>query len=783
MSFLFCGMKGYIVYSTYDIRDGKTIVCLYGRLENGNSFVAVFPFQPYFYIREKDEKKVSVYLKKYKVEKSDFFNFEGNRVVKVSSESHIELNKLHEHMKKMVETYEADIKPHNKFIIENDIFGGIELDGDYEPSERVDRVYNGSKISALKEEYVPKLKIVSLDIEADDKIICIGLYSEGYKRNFMRTKQNIKNVISCNSEEEIIIKFREEMIKIDPDIITGWNVIDFDLVYLKNKFAEYKLPFDFARSNENIKLRIESEFFRSSSADIVGRQVLDAMNLIKDPFIKEAPMIKKAEFDSYSLEDVSQALLKRGKLIKGSGKLRHEELYSLFEKNNLESHQKIVDYNLLDCELAYDILDKVKIIDLALERSQLTGMSLDRLTSSIGAFDSLYIREAHKRKLVSPTTHYSKKEEKIKGGYVQQAVSGIYHNVLVLDFKSLYPSIIRTFNIDPSSFLKKRENNAIESPNGAYFKNGEGILPEIIKRLHQAREKAKKEKRELSSYAIKVIMNSFFGVLASPNCRYFNMDVANSITHFGQYIIKLTAEEIKKKGYDVIYSDTDSIFLHVKNEKDNPGKIGLEMESHINEFYKKMIKAKYKRESFLELQFDKHFLSLMIPSLRGEDRGAKKRYAGLVEKDGKESVEIVGLEAIRGDWTESAREFQRELLDKVFHKEEVAEFIRKYVKKLQEGKLDSKLVYRKSIRKNLAEYTKTTPPHVKAARKMDKLEGNVIEYYITLDGPEPIQKIKHKIDYEHYIEKQIKPIANQILSLFGKNFDDLIKSSKQTKLF
>ena len=207
------------------------------------------------------------------------------------------------------------------------------------------------------------------------------------------------------------------------------------------------------------------------------------------------------------------------------------------------------------------------------------------------------------------------------------------------------------------------------------------------------------------------------------------------------------------------------------------------MESHINEFYKKMIKAKYKRESFLELQFDKHFLSLMIPSLRGEDRGAKKRYAGLVEKDGKESVEIVGLEAIRGDWTESAREFQRELLDKVFHKEEVAEFIRKYVKKLQEGKLDSKLVYRKSIRKNLAEYTKTTPPHVKAARKMDKLEGNVIEYYITLDGPEPIQKIKHKIDYEHYIEKQIKPIANQILSLFGKNFDDLIKSSKQTKLF
>src|SRR3989344_5854485 len=193
MSSLFCGMKGYIVYSTYDLRDGKTIVCLYGRLENGNSFVAVLPFEPYFYIKEKDEKKISIYLKKYKVEKTKLSNFNGEKVIKIASESHIELNKLHEHIKKLVDTYEADIKPHNKFIIENDIFGGIELEGDYETSERVDRVYISPKISALKAKYLPKLKVVSLDIESDDKIICIGLYSEGYKKNFMRTKQDRKS--------------------------------------------------------------------------------------------------------------------------------------------------------------------------------------------------------------------------------------------------------------------------------------------------------------------------------------------------------------------------------------------------------------------------------------------------------------------------------------------------------------------------------------------------------------------------------------------------------------
>src|SRR4030042_4353699 len=147
-------------------------------------------------------------------------------------------------------------------------------------------------------------------------------------------------------------------------------------------------------------------------------------------------------------------------------------------------------------------------------------MPLERITSSIAAFDSLYIREARKRKLVSPSTHYGNKEERLKGGYVFSSGSGIFNNVIVFDFKSLYPSILCTFNIDPASHIEKedkKEKNAIESPNHEFFRNDEGILPYIIKKLHIAREKTKKEKRELASYAIKTTMNSFWGVLASPN--------------------------------------------------------------------------------------------------------------------------------------------------------------------------------------------------------------------------------------------------------------------------
>ena len=784
-------MKGFIVYADYISEEEHTLVRLFGRLENNQSFVALFHSKPYFYIKTEQLSKAKKLLEKFKTEETSLTTFKEEKVTKISNENHTELNKLSSALHELkIETFESDIKPHIRFIIDNHLSGSINLDGDYIAAEKLDRVYRNPKISPLKDEFKPKLKVISIDIETSKSgnLYCLGLYGENYQKNFMITDKKLKDAVSCKSEEECLEKFREEITKLDPDIITGWNFIDFDLAKLQEMFKKNKIPFDFGRTNDSIRLRIESNFFRTSTADITGRQALDAMKMIQDPFIKEAPSIKKADFESYKLEDVSQVLLKKGKLIVRED--RHEEIEDLYKTNSLVSLQKLVDYNLMDCQLAYEILEKTNMIDLAIERSQLTGLPIDRLTASIAAFDSLYIREANKRGLVSPATIYEEKGERIKGGYVFSSQSGIYHNVLIFDFKSLYPSIIKTFNIDPSSFLEHKEKGSIESPNKAYFKNTQGILPDIIAKLHLAREKAKKEKRELSSYAIKIIMNSFFGVLASPNCRYFNLDMANAITHFGQMIIKLTAEEIEKKfKLKVIYSDTDSVFIETNLPKDKANKLGEEIQNYVNNFYKKYTKDNYNRDSYLELEFEKQYLSLMIPQLRmkakegEEEKAAKKRYAGLLEIHGKEELEITGLEAIRGDWTEAAQDFQKEILMKVFHKEEITSFIKSYIKKIESGSLDSKLIYRKSIRKNLDEYTKMTPPHVKAARQLDHLDSNVIEYLITTEGPEPIQKLKHKIDYIHYIEKQIKPIANQILILFGKDFDEIFQKGKQTKLF
>ena len=775
--------KGYIVDITHKTFNEKTFIQIFGRLENKKSFALVKEITPYFFIEESNLSKIKKLLKNYKIEKTNLTNFLGNSVLKISANNQPDLTKLSKIIhKKKIDTYEADINPSNRFLIDNNLFGFLEITGESEPSERVDFFFQNPEISTTKSKI--NLKVLSLDIESDKSLgnlFCVGLYSENYKKNFMISKDIVQGAVYCKNEAELLSKLKQEIINFDPDIITGWNVIDFDFAYLKKKYEEHRIPFDIGRTSEVSRIKIENNFFRSSTAKISGRQVLDGLNLIRDPFIKEAPSIKQKKFKSYTLENVSRQILKSGKLIKG--KQRHDEIEKLFHSNK----KKLVEYNIQDCVLAYDILEKTKIIDLAIERSSLTGLPLNKLTASISAFDSLYIREARKINLVSPTTHFTKKEKRITGGFVMSPKPGIYHNLLVLDFKSLYPSIIKTFNIDPSSFLEKPKNkkNLIESPNKAYFKNQEGILPKIIETLHVAREKAKKEKRELSSYAIKIIMNSFFGVLASPNCRYFSLKIANAITHFGQELIQLTAKEIEKEfpKTKVIYSDTDSVFVISNLKKEKANLLGSKIEKYINKFYDNYVEKNYKRKSFLELEFEKQYLSFLMPKVRGSELGSKKRYAGLIEKNGKEELQIVGLEAIRGDWTDIAKEFQIELLNKIFHKENPSTFIRNYVKKINSGSLDKKLIYRKSLRKPLADYIKTTPPHVKAARLLPKLESNIIEYIITSNGPEPIQNKKHKLNYEHYIKKQIEPIANSILFFFDKTLDEILKSSKQTKLF
>jgi len=248
----------------------------------------------------------------------------------------------------------------------------------------------------------------------------------------------------------------------------------------------------------------------------------------------------------------------------------------------------------------------------------------------------------------------------------------------------------------------------------------------------------------------------------------------------------MTGDKVEELGHEVIYGDTDSIFVKLKTSSDDVAgsveRIGKELESYINKFYTAYVLKNYQRESKLELEFEKTYKKFFMPHVRGSEAGAKKRYAGIIEKDGKDDLQFVGLEYVRSDWTKAAKFFQKELLLKVFDGAEVNGFVKEFVGNLESGKYDEMLKYRKWIRKNVAEYTKTTPPHIKAARKIGKTGTGLIEYYYTIDGPEAAEALKHKINYDHYIEKQIKPIADSILVFLNTSFDDITKG-KQKSLF
>ncbi len=773
-------MKAFIIYPTYRIIDGKAFVYLFGRLENGESFLTINEFRPYFYIRTKDRKNLPKIETEviYDVEDSDMKNFYGSRLSKVILKIPAEVPRLREDFHKNdIFTYEADIRFVYRFMIDKGIKGSMDVEGEFKKGNYVNRIYEEPKISPVF--FKPELRTLAIDIETSmnaKDLYAISLYSKDFAKVLMVCSKKIKNAECFEDVKTLLERFKEIIYNYDPDIITGWNLVDFDLKVLKEKFEEHKIIFNLGRADWPGTIRLNKSFFRDSTADLPGRVVLDAMTLLRISFIR---------LRDYKLQTAAEEILGESKLDVFEDIDKGSEIERLFR----EEPQKLADYNLKDSKLVMDILERKGIIDMTIERSLLTGMQMDRVKASIASLDSLYLRESKKKGYACKTSEFKERTSRITGGYVKDSVPGIYDYISVLDFKSLYPSIMRTFNIDPLSFITKelhkkyKEKDVIAAPNGAWFKKEYGILPQILQNLWEQRDKAKKEDNSEKSYAIKITMNSFFGVLANPTCRFYSLEMANAITHFARFIIKTSAEITEKKGHRVIYGDTDSIFVETKADSLEKAKnISMEVQNLVNEHWRKYTKDRG-LDNFLELQFEKIFIRFMMPRIRGTEKGAKKRYAGLLKKDGKEKIDFTGLEFVRRDWTDLAKKFQMELLDLIFHKKEVVDYIKKFVDDLKKGKYDDLLVYRKAIRKDLDKYVKTTPPHVKAAKKLDKVTSSIIAYVLTTDGPEPVQKIKHSLDYDHYIGKQIKPIADSVLVFYDQKFNDVLKDSRQTSLF
>ncbi len=579
-------------------------------------------------------------------------------------------------------------------------------------------------------------------------------------------------------EKSLLQAFISWFTLFDPDLIVGWNVIDFDFRLL-NKRAEYhKLKLNIGRGQKNAYFR-QSESSQQAFISIPGRVVLDGIATLKTATY---------QFRSWSLESVSQTLL-------GEGKKIHNVHDRMAEINHLFRHDKIAlaKYNLQDCHLVNRIFAHTHLIDFMIQRSKLTGVELDRMGGSVAAFTNLYLPTLHRAGYVAPNLA-PEQWTASPGGYVMDSVPGLYDSVLVLDFKSLYPSIIRTFLIDPMGLIEglkqgtgKASDQAVDGFVGGQFHRTRHILPHIIEQLWQARDEAKRQHDQPMSQAIKIIMNSFYGVLGSSGCRFFDARLASSITMRGHEIMKQTRALFEQRGHTVIYGDTDSIFVSVNNRLSQQAadSEGQELARYTNAWWRKHLAKKYKLDSCLEIEYETHYKKFLMPTIRGAETGSKKRYAGLIGEGKNEKIVFKGLESVRTDWTPLSQHFQQALYQLVFHGEDPRPFIQNYVDATLRGEYDQDLIYQKRLRRRLKDYQKNIPPQVRAAQLADEMNTRLgrplqyqnrgdIEYVITVNGPEPHEYQQSPFDYQHYIDKQLKPVAEAILPFIGLDFEQVI---------
>jgi DNA polymerase-2 len=514
--------------------------------------------------------------------------------------------------------------------------------------------------------------------------------------------------MGVKTEREALEAFCQAVARFDPDVLTGWNVIDFDLSVLARIAARVRHPLSLGRGPGNLRLRPAEGYFGSGQASLPGRLVLDGMDLVRGAFLR---------FDDMSLDAVSRDVLGEGKALEGEVSDRAGEIMARY-RSDLKG---FAFYARTDARLVLDVVERLKLVDLAMVRSQLTGMTPDRVAASIASFDFLYLSELGKRGVVAPSvgSSDSRVHAAQAGGHVFEPVTGVHENVWVFDFKSLYPSLMRTFNIDPFGYVGPdvEDPDCIRLVNGAGFRRERAILPGMLDSLFPRREAAKAAGDGVASQAIKILMNSFYGVLGTPACRFHNPDIANAITGQGRHFLQWTRDWFEGQGFPVLYGDTDSVFVGSgTSDPDEAAAAGRRLADEMTAAVADYIRSTWNVESRMELEFEKLYVKLFLPSVRHGAGGARKRYAGLKAGDPPEKVEFVGMEVVRRDWTELAKDVQREL-------------------------------------------------------------------YVRLFSGEKVDASEEPPDREHYVEKQVRPVAEPVLAALGLDFARVIGDDRQMGLF
>jgi DNA polymerase II len=809
--------RGFILQASYrvPIREAGRrvpVVHLYGRLEQGGAFLVQDDRQhPHFYIRATDGERARAVcaLPQRSVDKR---TFEGAPVHRIEVDIPSDVPPLREALGRAgIETFEADVRFAARYLIDRGIQGGCEIEGAAADAGGL-AVFENPTLRPADVTVEPR--VLSFDIETasrepheptgagsrvrSERLLAISLYAPGVDEVLIvdsTDRPMPQRATRCRTEREALETFCDRIARLDPDVVTGWNVVDFDLAVLESIAARVGHPLHLGREPGAMRLRKAESYFGHGQVFIPGRLVLDGIDLLRGAFVR---------MDDYSLDAVAREVLGEGKAVAGDVRNRIGEILHNY-RHDLAAFAL---YSRTDARLAYQIVEKLDVVRLAFARSRLTGMTPDRVAASVASFDFLYLSALERMGIVAPSVRDSRAKEQAAGradagprrgsdasdltprpvpqhgGHVLAPVAGLHRNVWVFDFKSLYPSLIRTFNIDPLGYVPRPAPQAdlIRTPAGA-FRREPAILPRLLDELFPRREAAKRRNDDVAAHAIKILMNSFYGVLGTPACRFFNPDLANSITSLGKHMLLWSKSWFESAGYAVLYGDTDSLFV-CSNDADpqRSRDRGQALAAALNEDLARHILEGWRVASRLELQFEKLYLALFLPRARHSSRGASKRYAGLVYGPSGDGVEFVGLEVVRRDWTALAKRVQREIYQRLFAGRPVDAYLAEIVGRVRRGELDAELVYHKNLRKAARDYTATTPPHVAAARK-SRESARSVRYVMTSAGAEPLDNLRHPLDREHYVGRQVRPVAEPVLEALGLDFERVIGDTRQLDLY
>ena len=761
-----------IISTSYTTDGDEPVIELYGKARDGRSVtVLVRGFKPYLYgveVPKKLEQQFSEDPEVVSLEHKDLL-YRGRTVdaLKITIKSPWKVSDFRNKLRNNgVEALAADIPYNHRYVYDMDMGACIRVTG-----EPVDKGYLTDLTIELDsfenvDPFDPGLKVLSFDIENSIEhefiyCICATVWEKG-------------SIRECDpiygTEKDIIQSFSDLIRKEDPDVITGYNIDNYDIRKIEEraKANRMKDALPWGRDGGQPKLRSE-RFWR-----VKGRLICDAW------WAARRELRPKQE----TLNAVSLELLGESKLDVDPRHMDDEW------KNNRE---KVLKYCTKDAELALRILLEVDTLRKGMDLAAVSKLSVeDVLTSGSSQLaDSLLIRAADRANVAVPQMgRRTRDDDQIEGGYVHDIKPGLYHWVCVLDFKSMYPSTIIAKNI---CFTTLSPDGAIVAPSGTAFVSKDvrlGLLPMILQGLMDQRDSIKKRMKQSSDEhekhyldglqaAVKVLMNTFYGVFASSFYRFTDKSIGAAITSFARANVKGIIGELQSEGHNVVYSDTDSVFVQ------SPGST---LEESV-EFGTEMA-DRYSRDGGT-LEFEKILEPLFT-------HGKKKRYVGrIVWPTRQEELLVRGYESRRTDSFDLQNKLQTEMFACILDErnDDALALARKTIQDTLAGRVDNaELVISKTCKGMDAYENPDRMANVQAAKKLmdmgyDFIPGMKVSWIVTDARSAPMKvepwvsgkPFEGKADYRYYAERLSK-MAGMVTDVFGWSEKDLLKGSQQATL-